>query len=616
MARISGHVGAGPVEPGLVDRMLLAARTLDTWHVGTIGVEPITLGWTGLGAPSLTRSCGVIVALDGRLYLGGGVECVSGSSDAEIIAERHGRLGFAAAVASLDGDFAVALYDPQQDTLWLARDRFGVRPLYYARHGGSFAFASQPRSLFEIPGVSRQPRREYLALVAAGHYRHFDARPHASPYEDIAQLPAAHVLQFHSGQVSVRPYWSLEEHPDLVSDEAALAAGYRERLLDSVRRRFVGAEAPAFTLSGGMDSSSVLAVAVAVSGGPVEAFSVVYDDPTFDERSDIEPFVGELVREWHPISVGTPDVFGYVRRMIEAHDEPVATATWLSHFILCEEASRLGFRTLFGGLGGDELNAGEYEHFVYHFADLRVHGRERDLHHEVESWIAHHDHPVHRKSFAVVEEAFTRLVDLGRPGRCVADRRRLERYASALDPGFFRLEEYEPPMDGPFTSYLKNRSYHDIVRETVPCCLRAQGRHGDLFSLDHIVPFFDRRLAEFMFAVPGEMKIKNGVSKVLLREATRGLLPEATRTRVKKTGWNAPAHRWFAGKGAEQLLDLVRSRSFRERGIFDLAEVERLIREHDAIVRSEEMRENHMMFLWQLLNVELWLQQIDRASAT
>jgi asparagine synthase (glutamine-hydrolysing) len=110
-----------------------------------------------------------------------------------------------------------------------------------------------------------------------------------------------------------------------------------------------------------------------------------------------------------------------------------------------------------------------------------------------------------------------------------------------------------------------------------------------------------------MFRVPGTMKIRDGVTKRLLREAMRGILPEETRARIKKTGWNAPAHVWFSGRGLDRLRDLVASRAFRERGVYNTAKVSSLIDEHAAIVASGAARENHMMFLWQLVNLETWL---------
>ena len=118
-----------------------------------------------------------------------------------------------------------------------------------------------------------------------------------------------------------------------------------------------------------------------------------------------------------------------------------------------------------------------------------------------------------------------------------------------------------------------------------------------------------------MFRVPGSMKIRDGVTKRLLREAMRGVLPEATRTRIKKTGWNAPAHVWFSGRGLESLRDLVASRAFRERGVYHLATVDRLIAEHAANTAPGGPRD-HMMFLWQLVNLEIWLGSLAATKVT
>jgi asparagine synthase (glutamine-hydrolysing) len=382
-------------------------------------------------------------------------------------------------------------------------------------------------------------------------------------------------------------------------------------MFDAVALRLKAAERSAFTLSGGMDSSSVLAAAVHTTGAKQHAFSSVYIDKTYDESEEIRTMLAEAAEEWHPVTVGTPDVLGLVRRMIDVHEEPVATATWLAHFLLCQEAARLGFGSLFGGLGGDELNAGEYEHFFYFFADLRATGDEERLRREIAMWVRYHDHPIFRKNPAVAEEALARLVDLSRPGFCRVDRRRLEKYAAALAPNYFDLQHFEPVMEHPFRSYLKNRTYQDLTRETIPCCLRAENRQAAAFGMDNFLPFFDHRLVELLFQVPGTLKYRDGVTKHLLRQAMRGVLPEPTRTRIKKTGWNAPAHVWFAGAGREPLMDLLRSRAFRERGIYHVPEVLRLADEHEEIVCSGRAQEHHMMFFWQLVNLELWLQSLD-----
>jgi asparagine synthase (glutamine-hydrolysing) len=610
MSRITGLLCRTAAKDcaGLNEAMMTASVSAPNWARRAEISGRAAVGWCGWSNPNLVNAGGVLVALDG--YIFNREELGEEEPDALLLASLYARYGFDGALGRINGDFAVALYDPALDTLWLGRDRFGLKPLYYAATSDYFGFASRPRPLFNVPGVSRDVNREFVALFAASHYRYFDNRPEKSPYADISQLPASHILRFSNGEVSLSRYWSLEESPDFKEPESELAERYRELLMNAVSLRLKAANHPAFTLSGGMDSSSVLASAVKVSDEKQHAFSTVYKDKTFDESDEIRSMLGQTVKEWHQVEVGTPDVFTLVSRMVRAHDEPVATATWLSHFLLCEEVARQDFGGLFGGLGGDELNAGEYEYFLFHFADLRVAGDEERLAREVEMWVHYHNHPIFRKNFQVVEEGFRRLIDFSRPGQTLADRQRIERYNRALNPDFFDLREFEPVMDVPFTSYLKNRTYQDMMRETAPCCLRAEDRQTAAFSLDNFLPFFDHRLVEFMFRIPGTLKFRQGVTKHLLREAMRGVLPEETRTRVKKTGWNAPAHVWFSGRGRDQVMDLVNSNSFKERNIYNVKEVIRLIDEHQQIVSAGKLVDNHMMFLWQLVNLELWLESL------
>ncbi len=612
MARIAGL--AGERDAALAGSMLEAQRAgsagPDARRTQVLEAAGATVGELGSGGSGWASSGEIRVVMDGSIY--NRTDFGGAGGDAEWVARLYRERGFERTLAALNGDFAIALYDGSSGELWLGRDRFGVRPLYWTERRGGLCFASRPRGLFVAPGLTPRPRREFVALFAASHYRTFDNDPEASPYEDIGQLPGGAWLRWKKGRVETGRYWNLEEGPEAAETEEGLARQYRELLLDSVRIRLAADAGQAFTLSGGMDSSSVLACAVKVSGRRQDCYSSVYEDATYDESPEIKSMLASTVETWHPVRIGAPDVAALVGRMIAAHDEPVATATWLSHYRVCEDVRRDGFSRLFGGLGGDELNAGEYEHFFYFFADLAAR-RDASLGPETEAWARRHDHPVFRKSAAVRDAGLKDLVDLASPGRCLPDWRRVRRYAAALHPEYFVLESFKPVMDRPFSSYLKNRACHDLFRETLPCCLRAQDRHGEALGLSHVNPFLDHRLAEFMFRAPAGLKIRDGVTKHLLRLAMRGLLPEETRTRVKKTGWNAPAHLWFAGKGRELVLDLVGSREFRERGIYDVDEVRRLAAEHERIVSSGAVEDNHMMFFWQLLNLELWLRSLATA---
>jgi asparagine synthase (glutamine-hydrolysing) len=612
MSRIAGlymRQDGAPVAPALVT-LATAAASRGSWHRHSRLEGPAGLAWTGWLAPVIADTGGAIAVVDGVFY--NRAELSGAGNDAAVLIALYRRYGFTGALERINGDFAVALFDAGSGTLWLARDRFGVKPLYYSDEAARFAFASRPRALLALPDTPRGVDRRFVALFAGSHYRYFDNAPEHSAYAAIRQLPAGHLAEVTEHGTRTAAWWRLDPAPDLQGDEAALAERYRDLLLDAVRRRVAAATRPAFTLSGGLDSSSILASTVEITGRKQHAYSVLYVDKTYDERDEIQSMLAEKVESWHPVTLDDAvDVFDLVEQMIELHDEPVATATWLSHFLLCQEVQRGGFDALFGGLGGDELNAGEYEYFVYHFADLRHEGRMAALEREVDSWARHHDHPIYRKGRAEAEEAMARLVDPAKPGVIRADGTRARRYAAAVRRDWYDLTGFQPQMPHPFASCLKNRSYADLLYETAPCCLRAEDRHCTAFELQRFDPFFDHRLVDFMFRIPGDMKIRDGVTKILLRRAMTGILPEETRTRIKKTGWNAPTHRWFTGRGLERLRDLVASRRFRERGVYDPPAVERIIDEHAAIVASAEPRENHMMFLWQLVNLETWLARVS-----
>ncbi len=555
---------------------------------------------------------GLASVVDGAIY--NRAELGQFATDAQLIVALFRKYGFEGMLTRLNGDFAIALYDRSVRTLWLGRDRLGVKPLYYAHKGDELMFASRPWALAQLAEVGNDINRRYVAVFAAAHYRYLDNHPEESAYRNVAQLPGGHWLRYSGGRCHSGPYWRLEDREDFKDPPEILAKQYRELLLSAVGLRFNSSEHPAFTLSGGMDSSSVLASARRIAGAPQAAISSVYSDKTFDESEEIRPMLAHAVSKWHPVRVDRPDVFALVRRMIAANDEPVATATWLSHFLLCEYACGQGFGSLFGGLGGDELNAGEYEYFFFHFADLARAGRTGELQAEIALWASHHDHPIFRKDSEIASAIMARCTDPNVPGRCFPDVARMQRYYSALNRDFYDLGHFVPVMEAPFSSYLKTRSFQDLTRETAPCCLRAEDRQTQAFGLENHVPFFDHRLIEFMFRVPGTMKIKDGVTKALLRLSMQGILPEETRTRVKKTGWNAPAHLWFSGEGKAQLYDLIESQAFQERGIYDVAQVRRILEEHANIVAGSVPRENHMMFLWQLVNLELWLQSLSSAA--
>src|SRR5215472_12207982 len=215
---------AGLLHPDPEQRKLLLERMLAASRIGAAGTSrsecagSVGLGGWGWRSDGVARAHGVLVALDGTLY--NRDELGTAATDAERIATLYRRHGFAEALRRINGDFAVGLYDPGDDTLWLGRDRFGTKPLYYTNAAGRFAFASRPRALLALPGVRRDVNRRFVALFAGSHYRTFDNEPRESPWSAIAQMPAAHTARIRNGDLTCERYWALEEQPDLHDPEA------------------------------------------------------------------------------------------------------------------------------------------------------------------------------------------------------------------------------------------------------------------------------------------------------------------------------------------------------------------------------------------------------------
>lgn len=512
--------------------------------------------------------------------------------------------GLAAAIAArgtdsvlraLNADFAIAVHDARDGSLTLARDRFGIRPLY---HRGGLPFASRPRCFADLT-----PRPDYMMTVAAANYRLLDVFPERSPYVGIDRLPAGHLWRG-----VAKPYASFEAKP-LPGGIDAQAEAYRELLRDAVGRRLRHAAAPAFSLSGGLDSSSVTMLAHGLLGRTVNATSSIYGGGAYDEAREINDVVQTGACDWHPVALAEPDLVGEVSRLVRQHDEPIATVTWMAHAALCRSAAARGHDSLFSGLGGDEQHAGEYDYFFYHFADLAAAGESALRDHEIACWVRHHDHPVHRKSAAVATRRAAQLTDPRHPGQCRLDAGLLVAYRH-LVPALTDPVALVPTLPRPTKSYLSSHSLNELLLNTMPCCLRASAASADAAGLKTLHPFLDHRLFDAMLAVPGREKITDGITKQFVRRAMRGVLPEATRTRITKTGWNAPADRWFAGPWREPTLDLITSRAFREMGLYDPVAVEALVADHVAIVHDGNKRQNHAMPLWQLVNLTLWMASL------
>ena len=592
MCGIAGALAldGGAPAPALVRAMAAAIAHRGPDGEGFFEDGPVALGHRRLsildlspaGAQPMADASGRwVVTYNGEIYNylelradleADGVEFRS-RSDTEVLLEGWARWG-EGVLRRLNGMFAFVLWDRKERRLFAARDRFGEKPLFY-RHepGRGFWFASEPKAIFAAGVMAARPRRDLLFRFLA--YQQTGTRDD-SFYEGLSQVPPAHALTLADGRLTVAPYWSLPERPEPpAGDEAAQVAGIRELLEDSVRIR-MRSDVPLGTcLSGGMDSSSIVALvsgflregaagatgatgATGAAGAPPqETFTAAFPGSPSDETR----FVDEVVRATgvasHRVEPTAAGLLADLPRLLDAQEEPFSGPTIYAEWKVMELAKEHGVTVLLNVHGRDEVFAGYPHCFGDLWWSLLAAGRVGEARREMAAYAALHGRGTARGILAPEIRA-----------RAPRWLRRLKGGPDLphLDAGFVRAEERaHPPRPAGLRWGLRDAQSFRML----PHLLRQADRSSMAFSREARLPILDHRLVEAVDALPDRMKLRGGVSKWVLREAARGLLPESIRDRHDKVGFGLPTERWLREGCMEAVHDTFASRSFRERGFFD-----------------------------------------------
>jgi asparagine synthase (glutamine-hydrolysing) len=498
--------------------------------------------------------------------------------------EEHG-LGFA---ERLEGMFALALWDAGRERLVVARDRVGKKPLVYAQLAdGSLAFASEVKALLRLPGLRIEPDPVQLDAYLALQYV-----PGGTGLRGIEKLPPGHLLVAEGGRVSVGPYAELGElDPRSDADWLDLV---REEVTAAVERRLVADVPLGALLSGGIDSSIVVAAMARAATRPVRTFTVGFGEPRYDER----PFaraVAERFSTEHTEVVLEPDVEATLPRLAGAYDEPHGDEAALPLFLICE-AARRDVTVALTGDGGDESFAG-YERY----AALRLAER------------------LPRAGAATAAKALRRMSSEPRSATTRAARfletvaaPEAERYGTLMEvfPAGLRAELWEPDFvqrprtaaellgapDRPGIAGLQRLDIHSYL----PCDLLLK---ADIASMAHSLelrsPLLDRRVLELGTSLPKRLQLSGRRGKAALRRAFAADLPEEVTGR-SKTGFGVPISAWFRDELRPLAADVLLDARARHRGQIRPAAVKRLLDEHVS------GRVDHGHRLWCLVMLELW----------
>ncbi|MBW4049347.1 MAG: asparagine synthase (glutamine-hydrolyzing) [Proteobacteria bacterium] len=607
---LSGRLDA---DPGLIDTMCERImhrgpddRGVLRHPIGHIGMQRLSIIDIATGhQPIHNEDRTVWIVFNGEIYnfrdlrleLEAAGHVFYTHTDTECIVHGYEQWG-EAVFEHLRGMFGVALLDLNQRKLVLARDRLGKKPLYYTTLAdGTLAFGSELKCLTVVPGfrakVNTQATHDYFAFG-------YVPAP-ASIYEGVYKLPPAHVLVAQGGHTRMHRYWQPQFAPKWTDDEATLQNRLLQELEDAVRVRLVSDVPFGAFLSGGLDSSVVAALMARNMRQPVKTFSIGFREERFNELPAARAVAAHIGAE-HTELIVEADAVASLDDLVWSFDEPFGDSSAIpTHLVSRLAAGHV--KMVLSGDGGDELFAG-YDRYAKYQRLARL--RTASLGLAV---------PILRASSVLALGArgkrLSRIADrMALPfpddyisGVALATRGDLD---AILAPDFHRADPYasirghfiragiteplEQILDGDMATYLSDDILVKVDRMTMANSLEARA------------PLLDQNLLEFAARLPFDLKFRGGRGKYLFRRVAEKLLPTSVLNKPKQ-GFAIPIAKWLRHELRQRMLDTFASRSFAERGVFDVAGVKRVMDQHMAATHD------HSELLWLILTYETWARR-------
>jgi asparagine synthase (glutamine-hydrolysing) len=628
MCGIAGKFSFNPDHP--IDRERLAAMTTAVAHRGPdsdgfylgdgigLGHRRLSIIDLSTGDQPLTNEDGTIwVVFNGEIYnfadtrreLEAFGHRFRTHSDTEVIVHAYEQWGDCA-VDRFRGMFAFALWDAPKRRLLLVRDRLGVKPLYYSVTPGGVTFGSEIKSLLEDPDVPRAWSAEaldaYLALLYVPAPR--------TIYRNIWKLPAGHLLVAEKGRVVTRRYWDLTFTGDGDPSREDEYLDRLEALVDeSVRLRLLSDVPLGAFLSGGIDSSLVVASMVRNCSNRVLTTSVGFDEHAFNELEYARTVANHLATESHE-KVVRPDIVDLLPKLAWHLDEPFADSSAVPTYYV-SQAAREHVTVALSGDGGDELWAGYARHRVERW---EIAARE---------WLGAKTSRIAGRVARRLPLSMKGARSLGHlalpPAEAYAQKHAYGMFENGLraalySPDFAREVRDADPFVGfriayqscPSPDPIDRALYVDVKTYLVDDIMTKVDKMSMAVSLESREPLLDHELLAFAATVPSTLKIRNGRGKHLLRRLLARRVPQSIVDRPKQ-GFEAPIGHWLRGPLAPMVDELLLDGRLKARGVFDDREVARIWNEHRTGARDHRHR------LWTLVMLELWFRRfIDAVPST
>lgn len=527
-------------------------------------------------------------------------------SDTEVVLHSYDEWGVDC-LQRLNGMFAFAIWDETKNELFVARDRIGEKPLYYYREAGRLLFSSEIKALLTDPKVPRELNPRGLTnFLTFGH----SVAPETI-YKNIFKLLPAHYLIASRTGFSIHEYWDVGDEPQpLFSDTALTDTDYAKAILalldDSVRRRIVADVPVGAFLSGGVDSSAIVALMKRHASGPVRTFSLGFSiGGAYNELAEARTIARHFGTEHHELNVEHADLVETLRTLVYHYDEPFGDAASFPLYLLSRFA-REHVKVVLSGDGGDELFGGYRRYGADRFANSYQRLPQFLTSRLIPEFVGRL--PRLRRTKRALETLPIRdpalryagwltlftpemLTDLLRPN--VAD--------NGHNPFALYAHYYDRAKRFPCSDHLNRLMYIDLKTWLPDAYLEKADKATMACSLEARLPLLDHRLVELAFQIPGRLKISGHSLKRIFKLALEGVVP-AEVLRRPKHGFAVPTDPWFRGELKEFTFSVLLDGPARARGYFNSKAIERLWREH---AEGRHVWDSH---LWLLLNFELWHQ--------
>ena len=572
--------------------------------------------------PMVSHDGRYVITFNGEVYgyaalraelQGRGVSFV-GHSDTEVLVESIAADGVEATVPRLIGMFAFAVWDRKERTLKLVRDRLGIKPLYWGKFGGLFLFGSELKALHQHPGWTPQIDRGAVAQFL----RHSHIPAPRTIYENVHKLEPGTILTLPwRGEPSIGAYWSARDialkgmaNPIQASD-GELTDQLEKLAIDAVRLRMIADVPLGALLSGGVDSSTVVALMKAANAGPVKTFTVGFDLPGYDESAHAEKIAHHLGTEHHSLTVSPKQALDVIPHLPDWYDEPFADSSQIPTYLI-SAMTRQQVTVALSGDGGDELFAG---YSRYQAADRYARGLSRwplSLRRTLaaaitalspQQWDRMAPYLPSRQRVPQLGDKLYKLANLMRANG--AD----DSYRSIIthwEPSELMPDTVEPnaiwsakSVRDDFPDLVERMQFIDLVSYLPDDILTKIDRASMAIALEARVPLLDHRLVEFAWTLPRRAKLRDGTSKWLLRQVLYRYVPPALIERPKM-GFAIPLAEWLRGPLRDWAESLLNEQRLRDTGLVNSGRVRALWQEH------LDGRRNHQHLLWDILMLEAW----------